>query len=80
MKINILPRIHANECQSIKKVVSLTIDLSVVPKDNFQPNHSPAGVLYHTLVFDLEISIQSLLEFFLSVKGQRYGSVIADYE
>lgn len=66
--------------QGVKKVVSLQVDLSVVPKDDWKVKRSPSGETYHSLHFSLAIAIQSALEFSLLVNGKSYGSVTAAYE
>jgi hypothetical protein len=53
--------------------------LNDVPQHLFELNLSPHGEAYHRLVFDVEISVQSVLEFSVSIKGTRYGSVTATY-
>ncbi|KAL1604233.1 hypothetical protein SLS59_004027 [Nothophoma quercina] len=66
--------------EAVKKVASVMIDLSVVPKDHWKARRSPSGELYHSLDYELEIAVQSSLEISLSVNGKRYGSVTAAYE
>jgi hypothetical protein len=66
--------------QGVKKVASVIIDLSVVPKDRWKAERSPSGDTYHRLSYSLEISVQSALEFSLTVDGKSYGSVKAAYE
>jgi len=65
--------------QAVYKLASLDVDLSVVPECEFKLMNSPSGFPYYKLSFQIEISIQSLLEFSLSVKGVQYGSVTATY-
>lgn len=66
--------------QGVKKVASVIIDLSVVPKGKWKRKYSPSGDTYHRLSYSLEISVQSALEFSLTVDGKSYGSVKAAYE
>ena len=61
-------------------VATLNVDLSVVPKDEFKPLRSPTGALYHKLSFSIEISVQSSLEYSLSVAGEKYATLTATYE
>jgi len=63
----------------VYKLATLDVDLSVVPESEFELKYSPCGNPYHRLVFLIEISVQSLLEFSLSVNGVQYGSVTATY-
>jgi hypothetical protein len=66
--------------QGVFSVVVLTIDLTKVPKKEFKAKRSPDKRQYHQISFDVEISIQSALEFSCSVKGKKIGSVTAKYE
>lgn len=65
--------------QDVYKIATLGVDLSGVPGHLYKACTSPSGASYHTLSFDVEISVQSALEFSLSVNGQKYGSVAAKY-
>jgi hypothetical protein len=60
-------------------VAKLVVDLSDVPQSAYMTCVSPDGELYHQLRFEVEISVQSSLEFSLLVQGVRYGSVTAKY-
>lgn len=66
--------------QGVKKVVSVMVDLSVVPEDEWEVMRSPSNRIYHNLSYSLEISVQSQLEFSLRVNSTSYGSVKAAYE
>lgn len=62
------------------KITTLTVDLSVVPKKEFKAAKSPAGKPYHSLNYDVAISVQSSLQYSLLVNGKTYGSVTARYD
>lgn len=61
-------------------VAKLTVDLSSVPKKEFKVKRGRAGCRYYRLDYEVEISIQTCLEFSLSVNGKKYGSVSANYD
>lgn len=62
------------------KVATLNVDLSNVPAECFSLHQSVHGRSYYELTCNVEISIQSALEFSVSVQGKRYGSLTAAYE
>ncbi|KAH7396593.1 Hsp70 family protein [Phaeosphaeria sp. MPI-PUGE-AT-0046c] len=55
------------------------VDLSGVPHSAFQIHTTFDGRRYYSLGFEVEISVQSSLEFSFVVDGVRYGSVTAKY-
>jgi hypothetical protein len=63
----------------VYKVATLDVDLSSVPQSAFLSSPSPSGGTYYTLHFQVEMTIQSSLEFCLLVNGVRYGAVTANY-
>lgn len=65
--------------QYIYTVAQMVVDLNPVPKREWRKAFSPTGRPYCALDFSVEISIQSALEYSLSVNGVRYGSVTANY-
>lgn len=65
--------------KGIYKVAEITADLRGVPQNKFTKDSSPDGRTFHCLDFDLEISVQSSLQYSLLVDGVRYGSVSAKY-
>ncbi|KAI2482515.1 Hsp70 family protein [Pyrenophora tritici-repentis] len=65
--------------QKVYKVASLAVDLSGVPESAFTTSRSVSGGFYSTLHYQVEMTIQSSLEFSLLVSGVRYGAVTANY-
>jgi hypothetical protein len=57
----------------------LVVDLSDVPESAFLRTSSPSNGIYYSLSFQVEMTIQSSLEFSLLVNGVRYGAVTANY-
>jgi hypothetical protein len=47
----------ANISQEVKVVAELTVDLSVVPMDEFAVHRNPEGKLYHRIDFEVAISV-----------------------
>ena len=45
----------------------------------FKTKYNPKGELYYEFDFNVELVIQSALDFFMTVEGKRYGSVTAKY-
>ncbi|CAN9134369.1 unnamed protein product [Alternaria alternata] len=66
--------------EDVFRVAKLTINLTKVPKRTFKVKRSPDGRTYHEIDFEVEISIQSALEYSCSVKGKRVGSVTVEYK
>ncbi|KAI4710800.1 hypothetical protein J4E89_004390 [Alternaria sp. Ai002NY15] len=66
--------------KGVFSVVTLTIDLSKVPKKEFKARRSPDRRQYHQISYEVEISIQSALQFSCSVEGKNVGSITAKYE
>jgi hypothetical protein len=53
--------------------------LSKVPKKEFKAKKGICGRRYHRISYDVEISIQSALEFSFTINGKKYGSITAEY-
>ncbi|KAF1979396.1 actin-like ATPase domain-containing protein [Bimuria novae-zelandiae CBS 107.79] len=64
---------------TVYTVTDMVIDLSPVPKSEWRSDVSPDGRAYCSVDIVLEISVQSALEYSLSVNGKRYASVEATY-
>lgn len=71
---------YANKKKGVYTVAQVTVDFSDVPADKFRLKRSPGGGLYHRLNYDVEISLQSSLEFSLTIDGVKYGSLTATYD
>lgn len=69
----------ADLIKGIYKVAELTADLRDDPQNIFKECSSLEGRTFYRLKFDLEISVQSSLQYSLLVDGVRYGSVSAKY-
>ncbi|KAF2657935.1 Hsp70 family protein [Lophiostoma macrostomum CBS 122681] len=65
--------------QEVYSLAELVIDLSSVPRSAFQVKVNEDGQIYRRLEYDLEISVQSSIEFSFSIKGVRYASIKALY-
>ncbi|UPX15290.1 uncharacterized protein EKO05_0005744 [Ascochyta rabiei] len=65
--------------KTVYTLATLDVDLSMVPEREFQLMYSPSGVACHKLEFDMEISVESTIEYSLTVNGIKYGSVNAKY-
>ncbi|KAF3006488.1 hypothetical protein E8E13_004272 [Curvularia kusanoi] len=59
--------------ESVKKIASIVIDLSVVPVAKWQTKFSPSEYIYYAVNFSLKISIESALMFSLWIDGVCYG-------
>lgn len=70
----------ANDLQSVYTVATLTVDMDDIPDEYFERKRSPKGKLYYSIMSTINISMGSALEFFLTVGGQKYGSLTAAYE
>ncbi|RMZ73776.1 Hsp70 family chaperone [Pyrenophora seminiperda CCB06] len=70
---------HRSKDPTVYKVASLEVDLSSVPQSAFTFHRSLHNDPYYSLNFQLEMVIQSSLEFSLLVNGIRYGTVTANY-
>ena len=79
---NLRPELLTNltKNQSVYKVATLTVNLKDVPSDCIKHNRNPAGRHYNSIYAQVHISMQSSLEFFVTVNGKRYGTVHAAYE
>ncbi|KAF3034581.1 hypothetical protein E8E12_002063 [Didymella heteroderae] len=63
------------------RVATATADLSLVPMTEFKTKFSPEGRPYYYLNYDIELSVQSSMEMYISVNGKRYGDKLtAAYE
>jgi hypothetical protein len=62
------------------QVAELAVDLDDVPERLFRKKRSKDGKIYHQVEYEIKISVQSSLEYSLSVEGVTYGSVTARYE
>jgi hypothetical protein len=61
-------------------VATVPVDLSTVPDKDFDIRWSPTGKRYFSLSYDLEISAQSSLEFFMTINGNKHASLTASFE
>ncbi|KAL6707742.1 hypothetical protein ACN47E_003863 [Coniothyrium glycines] len=68
-----------SNANGIYNIANLRVDLSNVPQHEFVARHSPSGRVYYCLTFDVQISIQSALEFSVVVNGTPRGTVTAKY-
>ncbi|KAI4909431.1 hypothetical protein J4E90_008128 [Alternaria incomplexa] len=66
--------------ESIYQVATLIVDLSDVPEEDTELETSASGRKYHTINSVVNISLQSTLDFFITVNGKKYGSLTARYE
>jgi hypothetical protein len=66
--------------KGVFEIAKLVVDLSGVPERLFRKKRSKDGRTYHMLSFEVNISVQSALEYSFSVEGVKYGSVQARYE
>ncbi|KAF1969591.1 hypothetical protein BU23DRAFT_591586 [Bimuria novae-zelandiae CBS 107.79] len=64
---------------NVYTIAQMVVDLNPVPEKKWCKAISPSGRRYRVLDFTVEISIQSALEYSLSVNGTKYGSVTANY-
>jgi hypothetical protein len=71
---------YINKIQDVYTVATLMADLTDVPLSEFKRMKSPSGLLYYLLDFQIEITIQSALEFSLNVDGKKYGAITATYQ
>ncbi|KAF1944796.1 hypothetical protein EJ02DRAFT_452131 [Clathrospora elynae] len=51
-----------------------------MPESDMRGKPSSTGRKYHSADCNVNISMQGALEFFVTVKGKRYGSVTARYD
>jgi hypothetical protein len=61
-------------------VTTVVADLSDVPDHYFEQRLNRHGEMYYHLDTLVHISMQSTLEFYLTVGGKKYGSVTAQYD
>ena len=66
--------------QTVYTVAKLTVDLSDVPIHLRRRQQSPSGRMYYSIAIVVNISLQSSLEFFVTVNGQKYDTVTVEYE
>ncbi|USP81405.1 hypothetical protein yc1106_08679 [Curvularia clavata] len=66
--------------KSVCRVTTLTVDLSDLSKDNMTQNTSPSGRQYYSVRLKVNISLQSSLEFYVTFKGKKFGSVTVSYD
>ncbi|KAF1930071.1 Hsp70 family protein [Didymella exigua CBS 183.55] len=65
--------------KSVNKLATLEVNLSTVPEKEFVLMHSPSGVPYYRLKLDLEIYVDSTIEYSFTVNGKKYGTIHAKY-
>lgn len=67
--------------KGVFRVATAIVDLSLVPEKEFKTMYSPEGRIYYDLSYDIELSVQSSMEMYISIKGKRYGDKLtAAYE
>jgi hypothetical protein len=62
------------------EVTTLIVDFADVPAHEIKRCVNSAGRTYFRIDYEVQFSVQSSLEFSMSVKGKRYGSVTASYD
>jgi hypothetical protein len=70
----------ANTTQSVYRVAELAVDLNDLSKDDMAMRISPSGRCYYRVKYEVCISMQSSLEFFVTVKGRKVGSLTVSYD
>jgi hypothetical protein len=72
---------HRLTChQNVYRVATLIVDLDDVPASSIRARTNSYGQQYFLIDCVVHISIQSSLEFFVTVDGEKYGSLTAKYE
>jgi hypothetical protein len=66
--------------QAVYRVATPTVDFDDVPQAHLKPCISPLGRPYFRIDSVINISMQSSLEFFVTVRGKKYGSLIVQYD
>lgn len=61
-------------------VATLYADLSDIPKSHWKTERAPDGRMYYSIETVICISMQSSLEFYITIDGKKCGSVKAKYE
>jgi hypothetical protein len=61
-------------------VATLTVDLAKVPVSCFEERTYPRGRKYFSILSEVNISMQSALEFFVTINDKKCKSVNAKYE
>jgi hypothetical protein len=54
--------------------------LGEVPQEHYRTHYTAGGRSYYSIDVDVSISLQSALEFFVTVEGKKYGSVTVEYD
>jgi hypothetical protein len=69
-----------NNIQAVYQVVTLTINMREIPQGYYTTHYATGGRLYYSILVVVNISLQSALEFFVTVEGKKYGSVTVEYD
>lgn len=70
----------ANIDQSVYRVAVLTVDSNDIPLVYLKRNTSPCGRQYYSINVTVHISLQSSLDFYVTIKGKKFGSLTVSYD
>jgi hypothetical protein len=70
----------ANDSKATYKVADLTVELDDVPEAYLRNKRHKDGRKYYKVETVVHISLQSALEFFVTVEGEKFGSVTVNYD
>ncbi|EUC40240.1 hypothetical protein COCMIDRAFT_109318 [Bipolaris oryzae ATCC 44560] len=65
---------------SVYHVAVLTVDSNDIPLSDLKRKTSPCGRQYYSIGVTVHISLQSSLEFYVTIKGKKFGSLTVSYD
>ncbi|EUC31458.1 hypothetical protein COCCADRAFT_38444 [Bipolaris zeicola 26-R-13] len=65
---------------SVYRVAVLTVDSNDIPLVYLKRNTSPCGRQYYSINVTVHISLQSSLNFYVTIKGKKFGSLTVSYD
>lgn len=71
---------RSNASQDVELVTKVKADFSDVPEKFFKKKTSKLGKVYCKLDATVNISVQSALQFYITVDGKKYGSLTTEYK
>ncbi|KAF5852971.1 hypothetical protein GGP41_001526 [Bipolaris sorokiniana] len=74
-----LDKVDAPFPEPVHRVAVLAYDMSDLSENDMHQRTSPSGRMYYSAKVTVNISLQSCLEFYVTVKGKKFGSLTISY-
>ncbi|KAJ5062359.1 hypothetical protein J3E72DRAFT_393505 [Bipolaris maydis] len=78
--VDLIAKWWVGDARIVHRVAVLTYDMSDLSENDMCRRISPSGRLYYSARCTVNICLQSCLEFYVTVKGKKFGSLTVSYD